>query len=368
MNLKTMLLRWLTEKRGMSAGRGEAARRPLLAPSITIETNILGADIAFYEAVVDFIKMKAAGIRFVIIRAGQNLWVDKMFVENWRKAKQAGIPRGSFWFYDSRIEPKEQAKLWWTLIRDDIGELVHVADLEENYKGAYSRASDMQVFLVEFQRLSGLPNSRIIIYTGFYWWTERIGDNSFFARYDLWLANYNPMIYVKIPLPWTEGRLLFWQFTDHGDGAKYGASSAEIDLNYFFDGEQAFQARFGLSNVPPSSGGITMITGTALGSVTIRDAPAGVSLNKYLLIGDKIEASEHSLQWLHLTKITHPDGSVVTPGLNWWASAGTNQQYIQWQEVITPPPPPPVSTGPQKAVITMPNGEQWQATTFTKVG
>src|SRR3990172_126632 len=39
-----------------------------------------------------------------------------------------------------------------------------------------------------------------------------------------------------VPRPWSttdHGGWTFWQFTDHGDGYKYGVESKEIDLNYF---------------------------------------------------------------------------------------------------------------------------------------
>src|SRR5689334_6683785 len=78
---------------------------------------VIGPDVSFYEddpetpQGIDFIKMRAnAG--FVIVRAGQNLWPDPDFKINWREAKKAGMPRGSYWFYDSRVDPKRQAEIW----------------------------------------------------------------------------------------------------------------------------------------------------------------------------------------------------------------------------------------------------------------
>ena len=78
--------------------------------------KIIGPDVSFYQDSpttpqgIDFIRMNQAA-DFVIIRAGQNLWPDSDFKENWQRAKQAGLPRGSYWFYDSRADPKQQAEL-----------------------------------------------------------------------------------------------------------------------------------------------------------------------------------------------------------------------------------------------------------------
>ena len=91
--------------------------------------TIIGPDVSFYQDKpdtpkgIDFAMMKAAGARFAIIRAGQNLWEDRAFDESWRNSKGV-LPRGSYWFYDSRVDPKFQAKkrfalvCAWEFIRD----------------------------------------------------------------------------------------------------------------------------------------------------------------------------------------------------------------------------------------------------------
>src|SRR3972149_11274136 len=96
-------------------------------------TNIIGPDVSFYQddpetpQGIDFKKMReSAG--YVIIRAGQNTWVDPDFKINWREGKLAGLPRGSYWFYDSRAEPKRQAELWVKQFGGDFGELPLFAD------------------------------------------------------------------------------------------------------------------------------------------------------------------------------------------------------------------------------------------------
>src|SRR5690606_39719293 len=60
---------------------------------------------------INFTKMKTL-THGVIIRAGQNLWEDNEFKISWANAKKAGLARGSYWFYDSRANPKRQAEKW----------------------------------------------------------------------------------------------------------------------------------------------------------------------------------------------------------------------------------------------------------------
>ena len=227
-------------------------------PAISIQTQVRIADVSFWQGWINFIKMALAGIRGVIIRAGQRNWVDTRFLENWAGAKAAGLPRGSYWFYDSREDPKRQAALWWSLIQGDTGELVHVADFEESYGGPYGSPVHFRLFLQEFQRLSGLPNARIAVYSAFYWWGDRVGNDPFFALFALYLAWYNEMSVVRVPLPWTEDSLLFWQYTYQGDGTLYGVSSSRIDLNWYCCDLASYLKRFNLDGgapPPPPNGG-----------------------------------------------------------------------------------------------------------------
>lgn len=226
----------------------------LLAPTILIQTLVRLADVSFWQGVINFVVMKAAGITGVIIRAGQRNWADSRFKENWRKSKEAGVPRGSYWFYDSREEPKKQAELWWSLLDGDTGELVHVADFEESYGGPYGTKAHFKEFLNHFQQMSGLPDNRIAIYTGFFWWIARVGNDIFFKRYQLWLASYGAMSQARIPEPWTASDLLFWQYTAEGNGPAYGVSSLEIDLNWYCCDLVAFHKRFPLIQSGPPQG------------------------------------------------------------------------------------------------------------------
>lgn len=135
--------------------------------------NAIGPDVSFYQDEdstpegIDFFKMRERA-DFVIIRAGQNRWIDPDFATNWKEAKKAGIPRGSYWFYDSRVEPQEQARLWRDALGDDRGELPLCADFEESYGGPHAGWEKWYAFLEYLKDL--MPDKEIIIYTGYYYW------------------------------------------------------------------------------------------------------------------------------------------------------------------------------------------------------
>ncbi len=221
---------------------------------------IIGPDVSFYQddpetpQGIDFVKMRQSA-EFVIIRAGQNLWVDPDFKFNWKQSKLAGFPRGSYWFYDSRADPKRQAELWVQQFEGDFGELPLFADFEDRYNGTYKGWRNWYNFLERLKQL--VPGKEIAIYTAFYYWRDNApnpatqpNELAYFRQYPLWIANYGATKPL-IPKPWGEDEWLFWQYTETGDGKLYGVESKGIDLNYFNGDLEAFRKRFKLSDAPP---------------------------------------------------------------------------------------------------------------------
>ncbi|MCE7859774.1 MAG: hypothetical protein DYG86_08320 [Chloroflexi bacterium CFX2] len=220
--------------------------------------KVIGPDVSFYQddpetpQGINFTRMRQHA-QFVIVRAGQNLWGDRDFKANWRGAKAAGLPRGSYWFYDSRIDPKQQAEKWVSMFEGDFGELPLFGDFEDTYNGGYRGWKHWYDFLERVKQL--IPsNKEIGVYTGYYYWLENtVGVSiptaslNYFKQYPLWIAAYNPTG-PSVPKPWDDWTL--WQFTDNGDGAVYGVESLNIDLNYFNGDEDAFEQRFGVTLGP----------------------------------------------------------------------------------------------------------------------
>ena len=204
--------------------------------------SVWGTDISFYQddnatpQQIDFAKMFAAGCAFTIIRAGQNLWQDQDFFNNWNSAKGI-MPRGAYFYLDVRASIRQQAKILADALREDPGDLPPAIDFEqistskvngEVQQLKISHLDGFDIYLKEY-----LPTVRTpTIYTGHYYWIEHGSTDIRFAKRRLWMARYGadrPLI----PPPWKENEWTFWQFTDKGDGKRLGAESLNIDLNYF---------------------------------------------------------------------------------------------------------------------------------------
>ncbi len=210
---------------------------------VTVDpTKILLTDVSFYQddpstpQPIDFNKMKSEGVRGVIIRAGQNSWPDVEFKTSWENAKLAGLPRGSYYYYDNNQKPSVQAKTWCDQFENgDYGELPLWCDFEDRNNGKYFGWKFWYDFMENVKFL--IPNARLGIYTGYYYWTEfspniitQGSQARYFANYDLWIASYDTPA-PRIPKLFTTYKM--WQFSDLGDGYKYGVESKELDMNYF---------------------------------------------------------------------------------------------------------------------------------------
>lgn len=301
--------------------------------------NAIGPDVSFYQddpqtpRGINFIKMRESAY-YVIIRAGQNVWGDRDFKVNWREAKAAGLPRGSYWFYDSRIDPKVQAEKWVSMFDGgDFGELPLWGDFEDVYNGPFKGWKNWYNFLERVKEL--IPAGKEIgVYTGYYYWRENTvgvgipnASLNYFKQYPLWIANYGTSSPL-IPQPWTTWTL--WQFTDNGDGTAYGVESLNIDLNYFNGDANALRQRFGLSNTPippPSLPSKNYRVTTA--SLKVREGP-GLSFSQIgsITLNEVVEKVDENSDgtWL---KIRKSDNS-----LTGWSFAA----YLQNLSGTTPPP------------------------------
>lgn len=316
----------------------------------------IGPDVSFYQDEpstpqgIDFVKMRQAA-DFVIIRAGQNLWVDSDFKTNWREAKKAGLPRGSYWFYDSRADPKRQAELWIEQLAGDLGELPLFADFEETYNGPYKGWRKWYDFLERLKQLAG--DKEIGIYTAYYYWRDNAPNATteatsleYFHQYPLWIANYG-VAKPSVPKPWGENEWTFWQFTETGDGKLYGVESKGIDLNYFNGDRAAFLARFKLS--APANEKFRV-------DLNVRqEANATAAVLGVLKHDDVVEKLETSAdnEWVKIKR--------ESDGLTGWSS----NKYLVSIGIVTPPDDGGGDTGGDSSQIIDMTGKWFRVTATT---
>jgi lysozyme len=172
-------------------------------------------DLSHHEEIVDFKKIKAAGIVGVIHKATQGLTlVDEMYAERKDEARDAGLLWGAYHF-GVGADGSDQADFFLNTVKPDSQTLV-VLDYEANLTGPTMTIDQAREFVEHasevIARFPGLYSGHLI--------KEQLGGvappDPLLSNCFLWLAQYNGPKPLNIPptfKTWT-----FWQYTDGVQG------------------------------------------------------------------------------------------------------------------------------------------------------
>ncbi len=211
---------------------------------------LLGADISKWQGDYDWEKGADAGLKFAFIRAGSistggTLYMDYQYMKNVSVGPDY-MPIGCYWYYRPQHSPEAQALYFWNLLDGEDWELPPVADIEND--GGLTPADYADSVKAFLDRIENLSGEKPIIYTSRYKWAQ-VEPRPYWGSYDLWVAHYTTQSEPLLPPAWDDWK--FWQYTARGDGDKYGAESAYIDLDRFNGDEEDLKKYIG-SPFPPS--------------------------------------------------------------------------------------------------------------------
>lgn len=193
---------------------------------LPVNYKVHGIDVSHHQGTIDWQAVKATEtqnypIRFVFMKATEGGdYKDRRFAENFREAREAGLVRGAYHFYNPNTDPIRQADFFISQVTLEKGDLAPVLDIERKPRNKAQLQADLIKFLNRLEQHYGV---RPIIYTS-YRYMERYLDSPEFARYPLWIAHY----YVET-LSY-EGSWQFWQHTDYGT---VPGITESVDLNVF---------------------------------------------------------------------------------------------------------------------------------------
>jgi lysozyme len=200
--------------------------------------TVPGIDVSYWDAGIDWPKVRATGQRFVLIKATEaDSYADPTFDDNWSGAKSAGLLRGAYHFFRGNVDPKKQAAKFIDYVNsmNDNGELPPVLDLETNDGQMKDKiVANAKVWLDLVEAAYG---KKPIIYSGQYFLQDFFsvpggGPPSWAKDYPLWLAQYpnqyTPGLTPFLPKGWFSWA--FWQYTDKG---VVNGINAAVDLNLF---------------------------------------------------------------------------------------------------------------------------------------
>jgi GH25 family lysozyme M1 (1,4-beta-N-acetylmuramidase)/LysM repeat protein len=203
-----------------------------------IMATVPGIDVSYWNAGIDWPKVRATGQRFIFAKATEgDFYADPTFDDNWRGAKSAGLLRGAYHFFRCNVDAKKQANKFIDYVKsmNDNGELPVILDLETNDGQTKDKViARAKTWLDQVEAAFGrkpLIYSRTFFLQDFF--SEAGGGPPAWAKdYPLWIAQY-PNVYVEgsqpvLPRGWFQWT--FWQYSQTG---RVNGINAKVDLNVF---------------------------------------------------------------------------------------------------------------------------------------
>ena len=192
----------------------------------TIKCEFNGIDISVWQGPnVDFKKVKQSNINFVILRAGIGYGAkDKYFEDNYKRAKEAGLNVGVYWYSKalSIKQSTEEAKLCLDALKGKKLEYPVYYDIEE--KNLFNKGKDLTSQIAQ-NFCSFMEQHKYFcgIYASLYYF------NTYFTsevkqKYSIWVAQYNSKCDYK-------GSYHMWQRSSKGSvpGIK---GNVDMDISY----------------------------------------------------------------------------------------------------------------------------------------
>lgn len=207
---------------------GEMGKKELAVTYCASGDTTEGIDVSKWQGEIDWDAVAGDGIRFAIIRVTHGTEViDEWFDTNWRRAREVGITRGAYQYFEGGQDPLEQADLFVDLVGAlEPGDLPPVIDVESpdgNPPSAEYQAN-VRAWLDRVEEGLGLPP---IIYTGKYYWDDHLDGTAEFEDHPLWQAWWSADC-PNTPNGWSQWT--FWQYSSTG---RVAGISGDVDLDRF---------------------------------------------------------------------------------------------------------------------------------------
>ena len=181
---------------------------------------VKGIDISSHNGSIDFKKVEADGISFVLIKATEGAsFKDNRFESNYSGARNTGMKVGAYHFFRFDINGTLQGMNLLNAITGKTLDLPVAIDVEEHG----NPSTPTQSVVKRLNEMIELISSRgydIMIYTNNNGYKRFI--EPYFADYPLWICKFSK--------PHNDIEWQFWQYSHWGE---VDGISGEVDLNIF---------------------------------------------------------------------------------------------------------------------------------------
>lgn len=187
-----------------------------------------GIDVSKHNGVIDWEKVKAAGIDFAILRVGYGRHAnqkDITFEENYKKAKAAGVAVGAY-FYSyamNAVEAQQEARVFLDWIKGKTFEYPIYFDIEDKTQVSLPRKTLTDI-CIAWCSIVEKAGYYVGIYSNPDWFINKL-DQERLKAYDKWLAHW-----ANKP-KWGNAFGGLWQYSSKGriDGIK---GDVDLDKSY----------------------------------------------------------------------------------------------------------------------------------------
>ncbi len=196
---------------------------------IAIPSNyqVHGIDVSRYQQTISWklvrdMQVNDIRLQFAFIKAteGNNL-VDPYFKRNWKKAKEAGIIRGAYHFFNARKDGTSQARSFIKAVKIESGDLPPVLDVEKGWNLPKAKIQqEVKAWLNSVEAAYGI---KPILYTYVTFYEKYL--KGAFDDYPLWIAHYYQPGRPRIGRTWH-----FWQHSEQG---RVNGIATRVDFNVF---------------------------------------------------------------------------------------------------------------------------------------
>lgn len=193
---------------------------------LPVNYKVHGIDVSHHQGEIDWEAVKATDkqeypIRFVFMKATEGGdHKDRLFADNFRQAREVGLVRGAYHFYNPNTDPIRQADFFISQVKLETGDLAPVLDIERKPRNKAQLQADLVKFLNRLEQHYGV---KPIIYTSYKYRLHYL-DTPELSSYPLWIAHYY-VDALSYDGPWQ-----FWQHTDYGT---VPGIEENVDLNVF---------------------------------------------------------------------------------------------------------------------------------------
>lgn len=211
--------------------------------NVTVKPNNnvnVGVDISSWNHDVDYNKLKANGVHFVVLRAGHSE-MDSTLVSNVEKASAAGMNIGLYWYVTSKtVEEANKEADNFIQVLDAIGgykiNYPYFLDLEsdnivenvDKSQWASHIQAISEVFVNRLYERKGITNVGIYANTN---WLNNYINNTYFASFPIWQAHYN--LQTNGPSAIIAGAKIYATYYQTGNKYTIDDNGAEyMDFNY----------------------------------------------------------------------------------------------------------------------------------------